>query len=145
MNESTELVVAWSNIEQTTGVAKPYGSNAQRARVNLDFPINLEQYWLTSEKLENSNLSPRLYKRYSLMLGLMYRLQLSIGGILKLRGEDLKKHSSKLKELDLPMVKNFDFVFRSPNKSHVPLPRSQVVAVLCPLIEEELEAWKDAA
>lgn len=134
----------WTQIEIATGVAKP-GSD-ERAKFALDEKIKtVEAFWLATDTVNNAGFSPRLQYRYNLMLTLMFRLQMSIGEVLSLRGSDLVKHASKLKTVPLPKVENFAFVFQSPHKQFIPLSRARVVEDLFPYFNDgNFENWQSA-
>jgi hypothetical protein len=135
----------WEEIEVVTGVARPGYKQCDRETIALDHPICLEQMWAAIDRIENSQLSPRLQKRYKFVIEMMYRLQMSLSGVLRLRGADIEKHAHKLKGLDLPVIGRFELVFHSPNKFHIPLVRARVLNDILPIVGEDLELFSSYA
>lgn len=133
----------WDLIESFTGVSKP--DKNKRSQNVFDKPLCAEQLWIGIDTLENSTLMPRLKKRYTLMLYLMYRLQMSLSEVMQLRGNDLNRHKKALAGIELPELKSFQFIFHSPHKLFIPLSRSKIMHDLMPLLAEELKIWSEAA
>lgn len=135
----------WEEIEVVTGVARPGYIQSQRETIALDHPICLEQMWAAIDRIENSQLAPRLQKRYKLAIEMMFRLQMSLSGVLRFRGADIEKYAHKLNGLDLPVIGRFELLFHSPNKLHVPLVRARVLNHILPVIGEDLELFSSYA
>jgi hypothetical protein len=145
MKNTSTAGFTWPELEKSTGVARPGFTQGERETIPLDSAICLEQFWIATDRISTAGLSPRLTTRYTLILELMFRLQMGLSGVLSLRGADVERNAGKLKGLNLPETGRFELVFHAPRKSYIPLVRSTIVNDILPIVGADIEEFASFA